>query len=185
MAAFVRIIGSTTRHCNCHIPFRITPSHLHASRRHLASTAIRKNEISKVDTRVSPKHFAATLSPHDRAIYDSLSPAEKHEFQVDVEEFQAELDSPAVQASLNATISQAANELEPQLPQPPVQVERIPAGFLAMSEDDAIGTGPDDEFADDDMSSAGHAELERHREIREYARIAAWEMPLLSSTAPV
>lgn len=33
----------------------------------------------------------------------------------------------------------------------------------------------------DDISSAAHAELERHREARQYARIAAYEMPLLAS----
>lgn len=33
----------------------------------------------------------------------------------------------------------------------------------------------------DDISSLGHGELEQHREMRHYARLAAWEMPLLSS----
>ncbi len=42
-------------------------------------------------------------------------------------------------------------------------------------EDDTL---PDD---DDDLPSLAHAELEQHREIRHYARLAAWEMPLLSS----
>lgn len=37
----------------------------------------------------------------------------------------------------------------------------------------------DDEH--DDISSLGHGELEQHREMRHYARLAAWEMPLLSS----
>lgn len=35
---------------------------------------------------------------------------------------------------------------------------------------------PDDE---DDLTSLGHGELELHRELRHYARLAAWEMPLL------
>ena len=35
------------------------------------------------------------------------------------------------------------------------------------------------EWQFDDISSAGHDELEQHREAREYARIAAYEMPLL------
>jgi hypothetical protein len=37
---------------------------------------------------------------------------------------------------------------------------------------------PDDQ---DDMTPLGHGELERHREMRHYARLVAWEMPLLSS----
>lgn len=32
----------------------------------------------------------------------------------------------------------------------------------------------------DDITTAGHAELDQHREAREYARIAAYEMPLLA-----
>jgi small subunit ribosomal protein S35 len=33
----------------------------------------------------------------------------------------------------------------------------------------------------EDMGSLAHGELEHHREMRHYARLAAWEMPLLSS----
>ncbi|EME46673.1 hypothetical protein DOTSEDRAFT_115750, partial [Dothistroma septosporum NZE10] len=32
-----------------------------------------------------------------------------------------------------------------------------------------------------ELSSTGHAELEQHRELREMVRLAAWEMPLLST----
>lgn len=36
-------------------------------------------------------------------------------------------------------------------------------------------------YEEDDISSLGHAELDQHRELREMVRIAAWEMPLLST----
>ena len=39
----------------------------------------------------------------------------------------------------------------------------------------------EDAFNEDDITSMAHAKLEEHREHREYARIAIWEMPLLSS----
>lgn len=39
----------------------------------------------------------------------------------------------------------------------------------------------DDELPQDEIMSLGHGKLEEHREFREYARIAAWQMPLLSS----
>jgi hypothetical protein len=42
--------------------------------------------------------------------------------------------------------------------------------------------GEDEEFEGDDLSAAGHAEVDQHRELREYARLAAWELPLLNST---
>ncbi|KAI1875681.1 uncharacterized protein JN550_001967 [Neoarthrinium moseri] len=41
----------------------------------------------------------------------------------------------------------------------------------------------DDEFGEDDIMSMAHGKLEEHREFREYARIAAWQMPLLSKLA--
>ncbi|KAJ4302560.1 37S ribosomal protein S24, mitochondrial [Collariella sp. IMI 366227] len=45
---------------------------------------------------------------------------------------------------------------------------------------DEIG---EDDFEEDDIMAMGHAKLEEHREFREYARIAVWEMPLLSKLA--
>ncbi|KAL2071582.1 hypothetical protein VTL71DRAFT_12817 [Oculimacula yallundae] len=39
------------------------------------------------------------------------------------------------------------------------------------------------EDEDDDLNSLAHGELEQHREMRHYARLIAWEMPLLSKLA--
>lgn len=39
----------------------------------------------------------------------------------------------------------------------------------------------DEEPADDDIMSMAHGKLEEFREYREYARVSAWQMPLLSS----
>ncbi|KAI5922706.1 mitochondrial ribosomal subunit protein-domain-containing protein [Camillea tinctor] len=41
----------------------------------------------------------------------------------------------------------------------------------------------EDEFDEDDVPSLAHGKLEEIREYREYARLAAWEMPLLSKLA--
>ncbi len=38
----------------------------------------------------------------------------------------------------------------------------------------------EDDFEEDDILSMGHGKLEEHREFREYARLAVWEMPLLA-----
>jgi hypothetical protein len=58
--------------------------------------------------------------------------------------------------------------------------------FLNMGEDDIVEEDGDDEFLDsnDDFDNFGpiaHMELQQHREMRHYARLAAWDMPLLSS----
>jgi hypothetical protein len=63
--------------------------------------------------------------------------------------------------------------------EPEVERGKPPAGFWNYGEDEDMGE--DEEFQNDDISSKGHEELERHREIREYARYAVWELPLLSS----
>lgn len=46
---------------------------------------------------------------------------------------------------------------------------------------DLITNDDSDEFDENDMTDIAHAKLEEHREQRAYARIAIWEMPLLSS----
>ncbi len=39
----------------------------------------------------------------------------------------------------------------------------------------------EDTFNEDEIMSMAHGKFEEFREYREYARLAAWEMPLLSS----
>lgn len=41
----------------------------------------------------------------------------------------------------------------------------------------------EDDFQENDIMSLAHGKLEEHREFREYARVAVWEMPLLSKYA--
>lgn len=61
----------------------------------------------------------------------------------------------------------------------PVQREpRGNYGFFAMGEE-TEDPGEDPEFMADDISSTAHAELEQLRELRQYARVTAWDMPLL------
>jgi small subunit ribosomal protein S35 len=55
------------------------------------------------------------------------------------------------------------------------------AGFWAEGEE---SMGPDEDYFGDDLTSHGHGELEQHRDLREYARLVAWEMPLLNRTSP-
>ncbi|OCL07135.1 hypothetical protein AOQ84DRAFT_295677 [Glonium stellatum] len=57
------------------------------------------------------------------------------------------------------------------------QEERGKIGFFGEGEEEL---GPDDDYYGDDITALGHGELEQHRELREYARLAAWELPLLS-----
>ncbi|KAK3064749.1 hypothetical protein LTS18_004368 [Coniosporium uncinatum] len=89
---------------------------------------------------------------------------------------------------------------ESQFHQKPANLENAPAaasenmdGEKALAEIERTGEsgarqlktveGWDEEFESDDITSLGHGELEQHREIREFMRYAAWELPLLSKLA--
>lgn len=57
---------------------------------------------------------------------------------------------------------------------------RVKSGFWAEGEE---SMGADEDYFGDDITSHGHGELQKHRELREYARLIAWELPLLSRTS--
>ncbi|KAL8739996.1 MAG: hypothetical protein Q9190_007247, partial [Brigantiaea leucoxantha] len=128
------------------------------------------------------KEFSFSLDDMDsdeRHQYNLLSQDEKHQYQDDARQLHEHMTSPAVESELNRQVSQAVYDLNKDLPareKPP----RIKEGLMAMGEVDPQNTGEDDDFDGDDISSTAHGELEQHREMREYARIAAWEMPMLS-----
>ena len=131
------------------------------------------------------QEFASSLHPEDRATYDALSPVEKKEFEREAREFHETMNSPEVEAELDAEVNKIAAEFAAEDKSIPVpKPERIKVGLLAMGEDDEADIGEDPDFQGDDISSIAHKELEQHREMREYARIIGWEMPLLSSIAP-
>lgn len=63
---------------------------------------------------------------------------------------------------------------------PEVDMKKAAQGFWAEGEP---SMGPDEDYFGDDITSDGHKELQKHRELREYARLIAWELPLLSHLA--
>jgi small subunit ribosomal protein S35 len=58
-----------------------------------------------------------------------------------------------------------------------IEQTRGKMGFWAEGEPEL---GPDEDYYGDDITSLGHGELELQREIRHYARLIAWELPLLN-----
>ncbi|KAI9813617.1 MAG: 37S ribosomal protein S24, mitochondrial [Pycnora praestabilis] len=131
-----------------------------------------------------PASFEDRLTKEDRALYDSLSHAEKEDFRSAGDAIDRYMTKPSVQGALNAAASNAAFNVEKEAPRVHRQLPRVDRdGYMAMGELDEQGTGNDDEFNEDDITALAHGELEQHREMREYARLAAWEMPLLSKLA--
>ena len=132
------------------------------------------------------QNFVSSLDPEDRATYEALSPADRIEYEREAREFHEAMTSPEVEAELDAEVNQIAAEFAAEdEPIPVPKPERIKVGLIAMGEEEEEDMGEDPEFEGDDISSIAHKELEQHREMREYARIAAWEMPLLSSIYPL
>ena len=95
------------------------------------------------------------------------------------------MSSPEVESSISAEVSSAAYAVATESPQADVPINPIRPGLMSMGEIEEQDSGEDEEWGEDDMTSLGHGELEKHREMREYARLAAWELPLLSSTGPL
>ncbi|KAK4110070.1 mitochondrial ribosomal protein [Canariomyces notabilis] len=86
------------------------------------------------------------------------------------------------QKSLQNLVAEINNEAAP------LRRVRVPKKDSFWNEDNAdtdliTDENGEDDFEEDDMLAMGHAKLEEHREFREYARIAVWEMPLLSKLA--
>ena len=183
MAAFAKRWRPASLYCSRPLRIRSRPSNLpvYQSRSITSSTTLYEDPLTGPETRVSATDFASTLEPSDRADYDALSPKGQTEYQNDVERLRDHLKKPNVEARLNAVISNAAHAVETRAPRPIDPPERYVPGFMSMGEEDERDIGSDEEFKEDDISSLAHGELEQHREMREYARIAAWEMPLLSS----
>lgn len=113
--------------------------------------------------------------------YDHLSPEERLEFEENSRKLDEHMNSARVQSELTAIASTAAFEVSQEIDPEDFKIERIKPGLMALGEEDEQGTGEDEDFEGDDISSLAHGELEQHREMREYARLAAWEMPLLNS----
>lgn len=53
--------------------------------------------------------------------------------------------------------------------------------FWHDEDDPEMNTEEIDEFDEDDMTSMAHGKLEEVKDMRQYARLIVWEMPLLSS----
>ena len=137
------------------------------------------------DTTKEPYSFNYDqLVPEERHHYDLLSPEEKKRFQDEERAAYEHLTSPEMESELQGMVSQAVYDISREAPREKVIAPRITPGLMAMGEIDEQDSGEDEDFEGDDITSIAHGELEQHREIREYARIAAWDMPMLSSMPP-
>ncbi|KAI9758915.1 MAG: N-acetylglucosaminyldiphosphodolichol N-acetylglucosaminyltransferase catalytic subunit alg13 [Chaenotheca gracillima] len=169
----------TYRSCQCLQTRSVAVPH---ARRTFSSTLYRKENEDDIP-RLSTEEFASTLTETKRKEFEALSPEKRTEYQDLSRQLREHLSAPAVSGRLNSAIKGIERKAQSEVPivrRPKVFIKE---GLHSDGEDDVLGTGPDQPFKGDDISALGHGELEQQREIREYARIAAWEMPLLSKLA--
>ena len=125
--------------------------------------------------------FPLDLNPNDQNYYRNASEQERADFKAEYELMEKTFNDPDFLDEMDAEINRMAEDVENDLGSDSIPTPKIRQGLLNMGEEDELGDEEDEEFEGDDISSLAHGDLEQHREIREYARIAAWEMPLLSS----
>ncbi|KAJ6135371.1 hypothetical protein N7512_000531 [Penicillium capsulatum] len=124
------------------------------------------------------------LSKEQRSMYDMMSPEERAAFDAENRRLVAEFNDVEKRREAFAELDREVNQIDKQ---EDIRFEdiRMTRGFWAEDDGDELAQveDGDEEINDDEITSFAHAEVELHREMREYARIAAWDMPMLSKLA--
>lgn len=116
-------------------------------------------------------------------MYDMMSPEERAEFDAENRRLVAEYNDIEKRREAFAELDRSVNQIDKEEDIRFEDVRMKQYGFWGDEEDDEFAQveDGDEEINDDEITSMAHAEMELHREMREYARIAAWDMPLLNS----
>lgn len=140
-------------------------------------------DLGPEDIEQLPEYSPENFTKEEKTMYEMMSPEERAIFDEENRRFIEEFNNMEKRAEAFSEIDKYAAQVEREEPMRFEDVKEKPRGFWAEDEDDefALVEDGDDDFNDDEITSMAHAELELHREMREYARIAAWDMPLLSS----
>lgn len=190
MASTANRLGFTALRYTSRIPTRRKALPSTCSNQAFHTTPLHRRRQDSEDSSPSPKaqrqpfkFSLSDLDPDERSAYTTLSPEEREQWREEAQQMHDHMTSPEVESELQGEVSQAAYETSAEVPQTESTMPRIKPGFFAMGELEEQDSGEDPEYQSDDLTSLGHGELEQHREMRHYARIAAWEMPLLSSAS--
>ncbi|GAB7358750.1 hypothetical protein MBLNU230_g3979t1 [Neophaeotheca triangularis] len=146
-----------------------------------------ENESDAGESDLAPYFNTAlfnSLDAEEQAVYRTLSNTERKQYPSVRDTLEQEFDRETrFSRDLDLTTNQASEEIERQFPTPREErTARVEDNFWNMGEG-SEAFGPEDEVREDDISSTAHAQLEQHREIRDFMRRAAWEMPMLARLA--
>jgi small subunit ribosomal protein S35 len=130
-----------------------------------------------------PEYSFENFTDAEKSMYELMSSEERAVFDAENKRFVQMWNDPATRRETEDMIEFSAAQVDKKSKMRFEDVRERNRGFWAEEEEDEFSNAEDgdDTFKDDEITSMAHAELELHREVREYARIAAWDMPLLSS----
>ncbi|KAJ5454532.1 uncharacterized protein N7458_005488 [Penicillium daleae] len=142
-------------------------------------------ELKAEDYPPAPEYSPDLLTKEERSMYDMLSPEERAAFDAENQRIVADFNDLEKRAAAFAEIQKSVDQIDKQVDirfednRPKIR------GFWAEDDGDDMAQveDGDEDIQDDEITSMAHAEMELHREMREYARIAAWDMPMLSKLA--
>lgn len=140
--------------------------------------------MSKLQKPEKP-YTAADLDPEERAAYETMSKQEQAEYLAIQNHVKAVMESDEMTEASEEQAHIMARQVDRETVAPDLVEQRnllaLKDGYWQEDEDDEFGQVPDDDddFSDDHITSVAESELEVHREIREYTRIAAWDLPML------
>lgn len=132
-----------------------------------------------------PEYSPDLLNKEERSMYDMMSPEERAEFDAENRRLVAEFNDVEKRREAFAELDRSVNQIDKEEDIRFEDVRTKQKGFWAKDDPDELAQveDGDEEINDDEITSMAHAEMELHREMREYARIAAWDMPMLSKLA--
>lgn len=140
---------------------------------------------------LTPKqaYSTADLTPSERADYELLSKEDQKQYLKLQNHFKAIFESSGEQEEIEALADQADKDIDREggpgvnLDFPTARAKGPEIGYWAEDDDDEFGQmeDADNEFSEEHITTVAESELDLHRDIREYTRIAAWDLPLLQS----
>lgn len=140
-------------------------------------------ELKAEDFPPVPEYSVDLLSPEQRSMYDLMSPDERAAFDQENRRMVAEFNDPVQRAAAFKDLEKRVQQIDKEEDLRFEDLRPRQPGFWAEDEPDEMAQveDGDEDVADDELTSMAHTEVELHREMREYARITAWDMPMLSS----
>ena len=150
------------------------------------SAAAQVDETEQDNSPYFNDDFYKSLYSGAKDSYLKSEPSERRKLEELYESMQEELGPSStagrdMDALVEREVYAARDEVSKDVLEKPDRTRKPSYDFSGMNDPDR-DIAPDEVFRDDDITSLAHAQLDVHREMREYSRLAAWEMPLLSST---